>query len=120
MYVVYGNRPEFRNPRNVQNVLWNLQILLSNFQSYFFCNFFYFVAGGRRAFDKVTAANSNHGKYFTSVDYTADGTCVVAAGHSKFVCIYECSQQILVKKFQVNHAQLLRGVDERLSSCPHR
>lgn len=49
----------------------------------------------------VTAANSNHGKYFTSVDYTADGTCVVAAGQSKFVCIYECSQQILVKKFQV-------------------
>lgn len=57
--------------------------------------------GGRRAYDKVTAANSYHGKYFTSVDYTADGTCVVAAGHSKFVCIYECSQQILVKKFQV-------------------
>lgn len=50
----------------------------------------------------MTAANSNHGKYFTSVDYTADGTCVVAAGHSKFVCIYECSQQILVKKFQVS------------------
>ncbi|CAM9569764.1 unnamed protein product, partial [Ectocarpus sp. 6 AP-2014] len=58
------------------------------------------IAGGRRAHDIVTAANSNHGKYFTSVDYTADGTCVVAAGQSKFVCIYECSQQILVKKFQ--------------------
>ncbi|CAN0530776.1 unnamed protein product, partial [Ectocarpus sp. 12 AP-2014] len=58
------------------------------------------IAGGRRAHDMVTATNSNHGKYFTSVDYTADGTCVVAAGQSKFVCIYECSQQILVKKFQ--------------------
>lgn len=74
------------------------------------------IAGGRRAYDKVTAANSYHGKYFTSVDYTADGTCVVAAGHSKFVCIYECSQQILVKKFQISHNRSLDGVLDELHS----
>ncbi|CAN0350409.1 unnamed protein product, partial [Discosporangium mesarthrocarpum] len=58
------------------------------------------IAGGRRVHDMVTAANSAHGKYFTSLDYTADGACVIAAGHSKFVCIYETSQRLLVKKFQ--------------------
>lgn len=33
---------------------------------------------------------------FTSLCYTADGTCVLAGGKSKFVCIYNIEQQVSV------------------------
>ncbi|CAM9778389.1 unnamed protein product, partial [Phaeothamnion confervicola] len=75
------------------------------------------VAGGRRAADLVMAKTSAHSKYFTSCAYTADGTCVIAAGHSKFVCIYEVvTLLILVKKFQISHNRSLDGVLDRLHS----
>ena len=41
-------------------------------------------------------------KHFTSVCYSADGTCVIAGGNTEFVCIYELSQKILVKKFVIS------------------
>ena len=44
--------------------------------------------------DRVTAANSAARRHFSSVCYSADGTCVIAGGRSRFVCIYETSQQV--------------------------
>jgi hypothetical protein len=41
-----------------------------------------------------------------SLCYSADGTCVLAGGNSKFVCIYEISQRLLLKKFTVSHNQV--------------
>lgn len=68
------------------------------------------IAGGRKFNDRMTADNNAASRYFTSVCYSADGTCVLAGGNSKYVCIYEISQQILLKKYQVTFNRSLDGV----------
>lgn len=75
------------------------------------------IAGGRRDGDKISAANNAISKHFTSVCYSADGACVLASGRSKFVCIYETSQQMLLKKFQISHNRSLDGVLDFLNSA---
>lgn len=74
------------------------------------------IAGGRKSTDKISAKNNQISKHFTSVCYSADGTCVLAGGRSKFICIYETSQQILLKKFQLSHNRSLEGVLDFLNS----
>ena len=61
------------------------------------------IAGGRLTTDAMTAQNAARSKYFTTVAYTADGTCVLAGGRSKYTCIYAVATGILVKKFQLSH-----------------
>jgi periodic tryptophan protein 2 len=68
------------------------------------------IAGGRKVNDRMTADNNASSRYFTSVCYSADGSCVLAGGNSKYVCIYEVSQQMLLKKFQVTFNRSLDGV----------
>lgn len=68
------------------------------------------IAGGRKLNDRMAADNNAASRYFTSVCYSADGTCVLAGGNSKYVCIYEVSQQILLRKFQVTYNRSLDGV----------
>ena len=68
--------------------------------------------------DRTTSDNNSSSRYFTSIAYSADGTCLLAGGNSKYVCIYEVSQQILLKKFQVTFNRSLDGVlDEVRSLC---
>ena len=43
------------------------------------------------------------------------GTCLLAGGNSKYVCIYEISQQILLKKFQISFNRSLDGVLDEVS-----
>ncbi|TYZ61160.1 hypothetical protein PybrP1_012376 [[Pythium] brassicae (nom. inval.)] len=75
------------------------------------------IAGGRGDGDKISARNNAMSKHFTSVCYSADGACVLAGGRSKFVCIYETSQQLLLKKFQLSHNRSLDGVLDFLNSA---
>ena len=78
------------------------------------------IAGGRKMNDRMAADNNAASRYFTSVCYSADGLCVLAGGNSKYVCIYEISQQMLLKKFQVTYNRSLDGVLDEvcfLSSC---
>lgn len=75
------------------------------------------IAGGRRDGDKISARNNAISKHFTSVCYSADGACVLAGGRSKFICIYETSQQLLLKKFQLSHNRSLDGVLDFLNSA---
>lgn len=68
--------------------------------------------------DRTTSDNNSSSRYFTSIAYSADGTCLLAGGNSKYVCIYEVSQQILLKKFQVTFNRSLDGVlDEVRALC---
>lgn len=39
---------------------------------------------------------------FTSLCYSADGESILAGGQSKFVCIYNVKEQILLKKFEIS------------------
>jgi periodic tryptophan protein 2 len=74
------------------------------------------IAGGRKINDRMTSDNNSASRYFTSICYSADGSCVIAGGNSKYVCIYEVSQQILLKKFQVTYNRSLDGVLDEVRS----
>ena len=78
------------------------------------CRFYNFT--GRKINDRMTSDNNSSARYFTSVCYSADGSCVLAGGNSKYICIYEVSQQILVKKFQVSFNRSLDGILDELNS----
>jgi periodic tryptophan protein 2 len=64
----------------------------------------------------LTAANNAASKYFNSITYTADGSCVIAGGSSKYVCIYSRLEGVLVKKFQISENLSLDGTQEFLDS----
>lgn len=76
------------------------------------------IAGGRKADDRTTAANSGASAAFTSLDYTADGRCVLAGGNSKYVALYDVrvGEGVLVKKFQISQNLSLDGTEEFLDS----
>ena len=53
------------------------------------------IAGGRLEKDKVTAAHSASTKCFTSLCYTADGSCLLAGGRTKYgVALFRCDARM--------------------------
>jgi periodic tryptophan protein 2 len=74
------------------------------------------VSGGRKMTDRRTAANVAGTKSFTTVKYSADGTCVLAGGNSKYICLYDVQSGVLVKKFTVSVNLSLDGTQEFLNS----
>ncbi|KAJ7269818.1 quinon protein alcohol dehydrogenase-like superfamily [Mycena rebaudengoi] len=76
------------------------------------------VAGGRKADDRVSAANSTSGKSYNSLAYTADGRCILAGGNSKYVVLYDVreGEGVMVKKFQISENLSLDGTEEFLDS----
>ncbi|XP_041934789.1 PWP2 small subunit processome component [Alosa sapidissima] len=69
---------------------------------------------GRKDADKITAKQSSKGKSFTSLCYSADGESILAGGHSKFVCIYNIREQVLLKKFEISCNLSLDAMEEFL------
>ncbi|XP_072171580.1 periodic tryptophan protein 2 homolog [Diadema setosum] len=65
-------------------------------------------AGGKS--DLVTAKTASSTKCFRTLCYSADGSCVLAAGESKHVCIYHVAEQLLVKKFEITANTSLDGM----------
>ncbi|KAF7966822.1 hypothetical protein HWV62_36959, partial [Athelia sp. TMB] len=76
------------------------------------------VAGGRKADDRVAAANNASGKAYNSLAYTADGRCVLAGGNSKYVVLYDVreGEGVMVRKFQISENLSLDGTQEFLDS----
>lgn len=76
------------------------------------------VSGGRKADDRVSAANSSSGKSYNSLAYTADGKCILAGGNSKYVVLYDVreGEGIMLKKFQISQNLSLEGTEEFLDS----
>jgi periodic tryptophan protein 2 len=74
------------------------------------------ITGGAVSTDKVSAANALRSKHFTTVAYTPDGQCVLAAGLSKFACVYAVASGALVKKFQLSYNRSLEGVVDNVRS----
>lgn len=74
------------------------------------------ISGGRKIDDRTTAQNSSSGKAFNSLAYTADGSCVIAGGNSKYVVIYDIRNGVMVKKFQISQNLSLDGTQEMLDS----
>ncbi|KAI5308316.1 hypothetical protein KEM55_006025, partial [Ascosphaera atra] len=74
------------------------------------------VSGGRKITDRRTAANSASTKSFNSITYSADGTCLLAAGNSKYICIFDVGTGSLCKKFTVSVNTAIEGTQEFLNS----
>ncbi|KAJ5495301.1 Periodic tryptophan protein 2 [Penicillium diatomitis] len=74
------------------------------------------VSGGRKLSDRRTAANSAGTKSFSRITYSADGSCVLAAGNSKYICLYDVTTGSLIKKFTVSVNTSLDGTQEYLNS----
>lgn len=56
---------------------------------------------GRRETDKVTAKKLLKSQAFSTLCYTPNGESILAAGRSKFVCIYNIKEKMLLKKFKI-------------------
>ncbi len=74
------------------------------------------VSGGRKISDRRTAANAAGTKAFNCIAYSTDGSCVIAGGNSKYVCLYDVQSGILLKKFTVSVNLSLDGTQEFLNS----
>lgn len=74
------------------------------------------ASGGRRLGDRRAAANVAGTKAFNTVTYSSDGSCVLASGNSKYICLYEVHIGMLVKKFTVSVNLSLDGTQEFLNS----
>ncbi|BFZ60013.1 U3 snoRNP protein [Saitoella coloradoensis] len=74
------------------------------------------ISGGRNIDSRVTAENAAGSKYFNSLCYTADGSCVLAGGNSKYICLYDVATGGLVRKFTVSKNLSFDGTQEFLNS----
>ncbi|XP_043721408.1 periodic tryptophan protein 2 [Telopea speciosissima] len=74
------------------------------------------IAGGRLMTDRRSAANSSSGKCFTTLCYSADGSCILAGGSSKYICMYDVVDQVLLRRFRITHNLSLDGVLDYLNS----
>ena len=74
------------------------------------------VSGGRKISDRRTAANAAGTKSFNCIAYSTDGTCIIAGGNSKYICLYDVQSGTLLKKFTVSVNLSLDGTQEFLNS----
>ncbi|CAK9164840.1 unnamed protein product [Ilex paraguariensis] len=74
------------------------------------------IAGGRLMTDRRSAANSSSGKCFTTLFYSADGSYILAGGSSKYICMYDVADQVLLRRFQITQNLSLDGVLDFLNS----
>ncbi|CAK7272278.1 U3 snoRNP protein [Sporothrix epigloea] len=74
------------------------------------------VSGGRKISDRRTAANVAGTKSFSTIQYSTDGSCLLAAGRSKYICLYSVTTGVLLKKFTVSVNLSLSGTQEFLNS----
>ncbi|KAJ4952632.1 hypothetical protein NE237_029464 [Protea cynaroides] len=74
------------------------------------------IAGGRLMTDRRSAANSSSGKCFMTLCYSADGSYILAGGSSKYICMYDVADQVLLRRFRITHNLSLDGVLDFLNS----
>ncbi|GBP40588.1 Periodic tryptophan protein 2 homolog [Eumeta japonica] len=73
------------------------------------------LEAGRSDTDLITPEKMMKHKAFTTVCYSADGSCILAAGNSKYVCLYSARESILIKKFAVTQNRSLDAVHDYIN-----
>ncbi|XP_055678283.1 periodic tryptophan protein 2 homolog [Lutzomyia longipalpis] len=73
------------------------------------------LGSGVSEVDVVTAKKNLQGKCFTTISYSADGDCILAAGKSKNICIYHVKEDMLLRKFEMTQNQSLDGLSDFLN-----
>ncbi|KAJ3116457.1 hypothetical protein HDU96_009620 [Phlyctochytrium bullatum] len=71
------------------------------------------IVGGRL---QSSGSNVKAESHFTSISYSSDGTCLLAGGTSKYVCLFKVQNSFLLKKFQVTENLSLDGMHRVLDS----
>ena len=74
------------------------------------------ISGGRKVTDRQTAVNAAGTKAFNRVTYSADGSCILGGGNSKYICLYDVKTGSMLKKFTVSVNTSLEGTLEFLNS----
>ena len=74
------------------------------------------ITGGRSALSKISRKNNAGGKCFRSLAFSADGSCVLAGGQSKYVCLYDVGERTLLRKYVLSSNVSLDGVRTQLNS----
>ncbi|KAK9451542.1 WD40-repeat-containing domain protein [Limtongia smithiae] len=74
------------------------------------------VSGGRYHDDRFTAKNAARSKNFRSLSYNADGTCILAAGNSRYICLYDVDNEVLLRKYTISRNMALEGTVDKLNS----
>lgn len=74
------------------------------------------IVGGRHLSDRFNAANAARSKYFTTLCFSADGNNVLAGGNSKYICLYDVNNEVLLRKFTISKNMSLDGTLDKLNS----
>jgi periodic tryptophan protein 2 len=74
------------------------------------------IARGRLQSDRRAAGNLGSGQCFTSLAFSADGAFLLAGGRSKFICLYDVEDRVLLARFQTSVNRSLDGVLDQLNS----
>ncbi|KAL8943682.1 MAG: hypothetical protein Q9216_000881 [Gyalolechia sp. 2 TL-2023] len=74
------------------------------------------VSGGRKLGERRTATNAAGSKNFNCLSYSLDGSCIIAGGNSKYLCLYDVLTGSLLKKYTVSVNMSLEGTQEYLNS----
>ena len=74
------------------------------------------ASGGRSLSERRTAANAAGTKAFSAIAYSADGTCMLAGGNSKYICLYDVQSCALIKKYTISINLSFDGTQEFLNS----
>nr|XP_026491208.1 periodic tryptophan protein 2 homolog isoform X1 [Vanessa tameamea] len=70
------------------------------------------LGSGRADTDLITPEKMLKTKAFTTLCYSADGTCVLAGGNSKNVCLYSIKESVLIRKFVITQNRSLDAVND--------
>ncbi|XP_037895786.1 periodic tryptophan protein 2 homolog isoform X1 [Glossina fuscipes] len=73
------------------------------------------LASGRLETDIITAKRNQLGRYFSTIEYSVDGECILAAGRSHAICIYHVKEGILLKKFEITQNRSFDGLNEYIN-----
>lgn len=71
---------------------------------------------GRFETDMFTSKNSSRGNHASSISYSVDGTMILAGGNSKYVCLYDVKNAVLLKRFTISKNMALDGTLNQLNS----
>lgn len=67
---------------------------------------------GRSDTDLITAKRKQEGRAFTCLCFSADGDYILAAGQSKYICIYNRETELIIKKIEVTQNRSFDAVDD--------
>ncbi|CAF4949248.1 unnamed protein product [Pieris macdunnoughi] len=70
------------------------------------------LGSGRADTDLITPEKMLKTKAFTTICYSADGSCLLGAGNSKHVCLYSVKEAVLIRKFVITQNRSLDAVND--------